>query len=248
MEGQARKRDKRKGFHMGYPNCGFWSAMRNGLSAPIEGGAAYPLSVVDCGPLTMPTGKLVACDPFVFLRKEDMPAVHLDPGTYPVCVTIADVSDAKDGSHPREAYATLLLDSAAEEVARRIITPAGNGTPCPPEAGPDGSYYGFPVDAGTACFADHGAVAALMPEGDWYETLFDNGTNSSWFARMDDPQHIRQGVANIMLPNARGGENILIFHSGWGDGFYPIIGGYDKHGRLIRVHIDFMVVFDETAL
>jgi hypothetical protein len=30
-----------------------------------------------------------------------------------------------------------------------------------------------------------------------------------------------------------------------GDGVYPLIGGYAKDGRLVRVHIDFMVVFPE---
>jgi hypothetical protein len=108
----------------------------------------------------------------------------------------------------------------------------------------DGTYYGFPVDAGTACFVDQGAVEALMPDGNWYEDLFDNGTSNSWFARMDDPRHIREGIANIPLPLATQGENIVIIHSGWGDGHYPVVGGYDTSGRLVRVHIDFLVVFE----
>jgi hypothetical protein len=35
----------------------------------------------------------------------------------------------------------------------------------------------------------------------------------------------------------------VIIHSGWDDGIYPVIGGYSEDGRLVRVHIDFMVVF-----
>jgi hypothetical protein len=64
----------------------------------------------------------------------------------------------------------------------------------------------------------------------------------SWFARMDDPSHIRAGIANIPLPLAAGGENIVIFHSGWGDGLYPVISGYDASDLRVRVHIDFFVV------
>jgi len=193
----------------------------------------------------MPTGRLVACDPFVCLRKADNPFVLVPPGRYRVVVTLADVSGSGDGSHFREAYATLILDETAIEVTRRIITPLSDGSPCPPEMTDEGEYYGFPVDAGTACFVDDGAVATAMPDTYWYEDLFDDGSSDSWFARMDDPGHIREGIANIPLPLGKGGENIVVVHSGWGDGSYPIVGGYDASDRLVRVHIDFMVVIPE---
>lgn len=49
------------------------------------------------------------------------------------------------------------------------------------------------------------------------------------------------GVANIRLPLARDGANIVVFRSGWGDGHYPTIGGYDAGGALVAVHLDFFV-------
>ncbi len=223
---------------MAYPNDSYWAALRTG-PAEIEN---YVLSVIDCGKLRLPTGQLIACDPFAFMDKSGDPAVAVPPGDYTVKVTLADVSEKSDGSHMREAYATLLIDETADEVTRRIITPLPEGV-ADPEIGEDGDYHGFPVDAGTACFVDAGAVTSCMPDGNWYEDLFDNGTPDSWFARMDDPAHIREGIANIVLPLAKSGENIVVIHSGWGDGFYPIVGGFDASGRLVRVHIDFMVVF-----
>lgn len=225
---------------MAYPNVSYWGALKVG-PADIEN---YVLSVVDCGRLRMPTGLLVACDPFAFMDKTGNPAVSIPPGDYAVKVTLADVSDDADGSHLREAYATLLIDETAQEVTRRIITPLPDGTDADPEIDEDGEYHGFPVDAGTACFVDGGALAACMPEQEtWYEDLFENATPESWFQRMDDPAHIRDGIANFPLPLAKNGENIVIIHSGWGDGFYPVVGGYDAAGRLIRVHLDFLVVF-----
>ena len=228
---------------MTYPNADSWSALKEGRRVPIgDGGKFYVLSVVDCGELLMPTGQLVACDPFAFLRKLGNQCVTVPPGRYRVLVTLADVSGVSDGSHMREAYATLLLDETAEEASRRIITPVSDGA-CPPEMTGDGDYCGFPADAGTACFADEGALASGMPdEHDWLESVFDSGSPGSWFERMDDPDHIRAGLANIPLPLAKTAENIVIIHSGWGDGVYPIVGGYDASGRLIRVHIDFLVV------
>jgi hypothetical protein len=231
---------------MAYPNVEYWSALKDGHRVPAgEGGNTCILSVIDCGELVMPTGRLLACDPFAFMRKTGNQCVTVPPGRYAVRVTLADVSGTGDGSHIREAYVTLLLDEGAEEVSRRIITPAADG-PCPPEITGDGDYYGFPVDAGTACFVDEGALADCMPdERDWLEDVFDNASPGCWFARMDDPAHIRAGLANIPLPLAKAGENIAIIHSGWGDGVYPVVGGYCASGRLIRVHVDFLVVFRE---
>jgi uncharacterized protein DUF4241 len=224
-----------------YPNVDFWSALLDGAHVPVGEGKDYSLSVVDCGLLLMPTGRLTACDPFAVLQKNYNLFVQVPPGRYRALVTLADVSDDNDGSHIREAYATLMLDETAVEARRRIITPLRDAV-CPPEMDDDGTYYGFPVDAGTACFVDQGAVDTLMPDGDWQD-IFDNGTPNSWFEQMDDPSHIRAGLANIVLPQSRGGENIVIVHSGWGDGHYPIVGGYDSFDRLVRVHIDFLVVF-----
>ena len=229
---------------MPYPNVGFWRALDDGRRVPVGDGKHYVLSVIDCGFLLMPTGRLVACDPFATLRKGNDLCSQIPPGRYRVLVTLADVSDANDGSHVREAYATLMLDETAAEATRRIITPSREGA-CPPEMGDDGAYYGFPVDAGTACFVDQGAIDTLMPDGNWYEDLFDNGTPNSWFARMDDASHVRAGIANIPLPQATQGENIVVIHSGWGDGHYPVVGGYDVSDRLVRVHIDFLVVFED---
>jgi hypothetical protein len=62
---------------------------------------------------------------------------------------------------------------------------------------------------------------------------------------MDNPDHIRAGLANIPLPLATEGTNIVISHSGWGDGFYPVVGGYDATGGLVAVHIDLLVHADE---
>jgi hypothetical protein len=64
---------------------------------------------------------------------------------------------------------------------------------------------------------------------------------------MDDPTRIRVGIANIVLPRAAGGENTVIFHSSWGDGFYLVVAGYDASERLVRVHVDFLVVFPDGA-
>lgn len=221
---------------MNYPQDN-WYALQNGKVSLGE--TQYILSTVDCGMLKMPSGKLVCCDPFVDLATDLY--IKIPSGEYKVIVTLADVSDKLDGSHIREAYATLVIDPTKQEVTRRVLEQTLNGLPSG-EVLNEGEYFGFGVDAGTACFTDAQSVLEDMPdESTWFEDVFE----SDWFERMDDPSQIRAGLANIPLPLSKNGNNLVLFHSGWGDGFYPVIGGYDQEGNLVNVHIDFFVIAEE---
>lgn len=40
----------------------------------------------------------------------------------------------------------------------------------------------------------------------------------------------------------KNGENLILFHSGWGDGVYPVIGSFNSIGHLLAAHIDFLVL------
>ena len=224
-----------------YPNNGYWKALADGeeievsgtppyvVSLNIDARLTYVLSVVDCGEIVLPTGLLAICDPFAMMQISGNPTVQLPPGRYPVKVTLADVSGLRDGSHIREAYASVLL-SSNREVMRRKLT-LGNV-----------SYNAVAVDAGTICFVDEGILASAMPPVEQWEDVFDDGSQSSWFSRMDDPNDIREGLANIVLPLAKNDENIILIHSGWGDGVFGVVGSYDDNNNLTAVHIDFKVV------
>ena len=87
-------------------------AMQSGERVPI-GARWASLSVHELGGLTLTSGQIGACDPFVFL--DGCPSfVEVEPGTYQVFVTIADI----EGDAPGwvEAYMTLCLDPDASEV------------------------------------------------------------------------------------------------------------------------------------
>ena len=43
-----------------------------------------------------------------------------------------------------------------------------------------GEFIGIPVDAGTVCFVNGGALATGMPDGDWM-TLFEDSGDDFWF-------------------------------------------------------------------
>lgn len=210
-------------------------------SAPLASGLLGKLTVHNLGVVRVPSGKIGACDPFVDL--ENPVVVRIPPGDYPVRVTIADVSEEQDGSHMREAYLSLVMS----EETPTLVEPAPTleGEP------PAGEVYGVSVDAGTVAFVDADAVARCMPEDSstWYEDVFDAHDDlNSWFALMDANRPFPAGLANVVMPQATAEENVVLAHSGWGDGFYPLLQTKDAGGNVTAVHIDLLVVgkFDDA--
>ena len=194
-----------------------WKALAEGDHA--VNGHPYRLRVVDCGEIFLPSGRLAVCDPFAGMRRGGNSIIAVPPGRHRVRVTLADA-----GAHLCSAYASLLL-SSVPEARREPLAPS------------------FPVDSGTACFVDDEALSyGMPPEEDWYLELFETGRPGAWFASKEDPRHIREGIANLPLPLGRDGSNLVLFPSGWGDGVYPVIGGYDAEGGLVAVHVDFSVI------
>ena len=221
-----------------WPNHRSWSALKNDVTVQTEDGMRSMFTVM-CGDLALPSGRLIACDPFVCLSTE-APFVVTPRGVFPVVVTLADVSEHQDRSHIREAYASIVFSSEIEAY-RKVIPLVKEGAERPVLK--EDEFIGFLVDAGTACFVDQSVVDPCMPDpATWYESVFENKNPNCWFQRMDDAANIRQGIANITLPLAKNGENIVLFHSGWGDGHFPLIGAYDASHRLVAVHIDFLVI------
>jgi hypothetical protein len=203
-------------------------------TAPSGDVEAAQLTVVDLGLLRVPSGKLGASDPFVNI---DEPVVVLvPPGDYPVRVTIADVSPEQDRTHLREAYLSVVLSETATtsvEYARALN-----------DTSEDGAFSSVGVDAGTVSFVDAETLLRSMPADTqtWYDDIFDSGEPGSWFSIMDAAVPQPAGYANIVLPLATNGENVVLAHSGWGDGYYPLIASRDAAGKLTGIHIELFVV------
>jgi hypothetical protein len=223
-----------------YPNVDFWSALKDGHVANAKGWNA-PLFVVDAGQISIPSGNLYCFDPLTYDDNWAQLNIQVPPGSYPVKITYADLSDDDDAEHYREAYATILIDPATSEATRRIITPSGKGLEVAPEA-EFGKGEGFTVDFAAACIADGNLFQHIDETAESFDGLKGEHFSDAWFDLMQDSNHIFTGVANITIPAWSADASVILVHTGWGDGSFPIIGGYDINGRLVRVHIDFEVV------
>lgn len=116
------------------------------------------MRVVDLGILRLPSGELEACDPFVGLGCGTGWA-SVEPGDYNVKVTLADLSEASDGSDLIEAYLTVVVDEQAEEVRREVLRAEDWG--------------GIGVDAGAVGFVDARAASLAAEVFDDWENLVD---------------------------------------------------------------------------
>jgi hypothetical protein len=183
----------------------------------------YEHHVHHLGVLNVPSGRVEASDPLVNLGEGLV--LSIPPGQYPVGVTLADVSPEQDGSHLRQTYLSLLL-------ADGIIATVGHLTPVGKAPAPEGRLYGVPVDAGMVAFADADAARVAVTDDEWMDDLLGE---LDVFDEPDKPG------ASVALAKAALGENLISAPSGWGDGYYPVIGAFDANGRLLSIHIDLQV-------
>jgi hypothetical protein len=225
----------------------------------------WRLHVVDGGVLRVPSGRLGIADPGYDLRgragHSDLGEVQIPPGSHPVQVTQAAISRRDHGSpvlDTRTAYVSVLLGAGAEVRRRKLaLVPRGEAPP-PLE---DDEFIGFGVDGGRACLVDAEAAQRSYPNVDAWFVRFHPETRAWWgdppeedgdwfdalygpLGSQPQPGEEPRAVVNLALPHAPEGENVVAVNSGWGDGYYAVVGGYDANGRLAVVHVDFFLIPD----
>ncbi|MGH7918851.1 MAG: DUF4241 domain-containing protein [Candidatus Dormibacteraceae bacterium] len=216
---------------MTWPWDGIWAPLSSGVVDVL--GRPYGLRVADLGELALPSGRLCCFDPLTEFPDE-MPFVALPPGRYPVRVTHADVGGRLDGSDVRAAYVSLIVQRAREEY-RRTLQPIYRSGRRARALETDG-FWGVAVETGVVAMVDQEAFERLTGDA-WFDDLPDQ-----WTKAMDDSQEYGEGAANVGLPDAESGESLVLSATAENEGYYPIMGSYDRRGHLLAVHLDLGVV------
>jgi hypothetical protein len=198
--------------------------------------ARYTVTLVDIEPVKLPTGRLFAADPFTYSKPVPFER-KVKPGTYPVTLSVARVAPKKKGK-PQERVGCAMVRFAKGSPASWIMaTKKGQSLA---KLKPD-SLYGFGVDAGTACFCDPTAAEALERLN---EVEFANDNWEGWLMRkvqtglLGGKRSWGWGKA-IIVPETQ--ANVVVFSSGWGDGFYGSYWGLSKAGAPLCLVTDFGV-------
>jgi len=201
-----------------------------GSSFTDDSGTTGVIHVQDGGELALPTGRVVACDPFVYLGAGDIEpfTVTVEPGLYPVQAAIVTLTrpdrPASDRPHHRVAAARLVIRDEPTATWELALLPGQD----PSDLGED-QFYGYGVDAGTGCFYDASA------DGSFPECVEDEGPLWDAF----DDSDWAPGPHLVASPSS--GATLAAFTSGWGDGCYPTWTGRSESGEVTCFLTDFFV-------
>ncbi|MCG3164829.1 MAG: hypothetical protein POELPBGB_00588 [Bacteroidia bacterium] len=193
------------------------------------------LEFLPLGKVNLPTGQVIACDPLVCIH-DSLPFNRtVNPGNYPVTVCI-------DKSTNRYAVVKLEFNTTKPtkwELAVHNDTDIADLTE-------EDAFVGFPVDAGLGCFCDQQTQKYYNefvddfykknPKGNIYDDLF----AAEFKKNATNPTNAGDWI-NFNLPN-RPDQNIVMFHSGYGDGLYPCYWGTNDNGDICCLVVDFLVL------
>ncbi|MFF4631058.1 DUF4241 domain-containing protein [Streptomyces griseorubiginosus] len=208
-----------------------------GSTFAYESGITGVIHVAGGGELDLPTGQVVASDPFVYLGSGDIApfTVSVPPGRYRVEAAVATLSrpdePPADRPHLRVAAARLVIRTEPTTTWELALRPDQD----PAELGDD-EFYGYGVDAGTGCFYDAAAEEAFpeVQEDEDEGPLWDAFENSDW------------SPGPHLVKSASTGHTLVAFTSGWGDGFYPTWIGRSASGEVTCFLTDFFVAPDPS--
>ena len=187
--------------------------------------------VVSIGRLALPSGSIVACDPF-FCSSALPFRREVPPGTYEVQLRLVDLP----GAGQRVALARIAIDPAAEPAA---IEPARTYLP---------NAMGFSVDSGLGSFMDASAIEvfdgifrnfyANSPQGNYYDDVL-----AAELKRQSVPSTAAATEGNWAIHELPPSDlNVAIFASGIGDGTYGCFWVLDRSNVIVSLFADFGIV------
>ncbi|WP_434452376.1 DUF4241 domain-containing protein [Lentzea sp. E54] len=201
------------------------------VGSPTGGGEQQVVAVQQVGDLALPSGRLVAADPFV-LWPEDAEAftTEVAPGAYPVSVSLVSWVDGDGFPDLRQGYRV-----AAAKVTVRD-EPAYSWTPAvlPGQRVPMHEEFGYEVKSSTGAFFDLTAAEALD------RLASDDEVGNCDLIDALDKVGGGRGPANVA--DFQSGLNVVAFSTGWGDGVYPTWVGRNTAGDPVAFVTDFQVI------
>jgi len=177
------------------------------------------------GSLHIASGKIVACDPLI-PHTEPFERT-ISPGTYPVVVWWNDDETCIAAAKLKLAEARPIRWEMAVKHGQKV------------EELQEGYIFGYPVDTGLGCFADVEAIKKLneledqmsRELGDDFISLYDNLIDELLTENEDE-----WCIVNVSKDPEM---NVIIFRSGFGDGFYASYWGFDEKGSIVSLVTDF---------
>ncbi|MFD2603830.1 DUF4241 domain-containing protein [Flavobacterium suzhouense] len=199
------------------------------------------LTEIHIGDVNLPTGKIIVADPFFSLEQRPFSRTVI-PDKYPVYIFMANI----DALHHRIAYAKIKF--RPEDASKWILALTDDLTNEELNELGDDEFYGFPVESGLACFLDEETNTQFNakmdelqdknPESNYYDDVL-----SEEFIKYSGKNNFSRDLGdwNDHHPIADSDNNIIMFASGWGDGYYPAYWGLNENGDTVELVVDFLI-------
>jgi hypothetical protein len=203
--------------------------------------SAQELVEIHIGDVNLPTGRIIAGDPF-FTDGQQPFSRTVEPDKYPVSIFVAEM----DKLHHRIAYAKIKF--RPEEASKWVLALTDDLTEEELNDLGEDEFYGFPVESGLAAFLDEAtneqfiarmdALEEAKPDANYYDEVlseeFREYSGKNTFSR-------ELGDWNDHRVSEDSDNNVIMFASGWGDGYYPAYWGLGESGETIELVIDFLI-------
>lgn len=180
-------------------------------------GKSVTLTVHSIGTVSVPSGRLGIGDPG-YPDPDTLIQVPVTPGSYAVVVTRFDRTRLNGTPWTVNAALSVILADLPEQRRGPLPTSDPSATPSDMDI--------VSVDGGVVTFLDRAAYEQLC---EWDEEQLE-----SFFV---DDMASRPMPWDHPLPGRP--ENVVGDQSGYGDGGYPVYGGFTATGQLVAVHVDF---------
>lgn len=192
-----------------------------------------PFKVVEAGSVKLPSGRICAADPFIALT-DAKPFTQVVPtGVFPVRLAVGDFPSGG----VRVAFARVAFSNAPVVRWSMAVVEGQDISTLKSD-----EIFGYGVDAETGSFFDpiagKEAAKILDKNPDAWEDWQTEG-------EANGPKQI--GPYSFLLDAPFGDVNAIMFHSGWGDGFYASWFGYDADGNVAALVTDLQTIDWKTA-
>jgi hypothetical protein len=199
------------------------------------------LTEIHIGDVNLPTGKIIVADPFFSLEQRPFSRT-VEADKYPVYIYMTEI----DTLHHRVAYAKIKF--RPEDASKWVLALTDDLTNDELTDLGEDEFYGFPVESGLACFLDEETNTRFVakmdelqeknPESNYYDDVL-----SDEFREYSGKNNFSRelGDWNDHRPDAGSDNNVIMFASGWGDGYYPAYWGLNENGDTIELVIDFLI-------
>lgn len=191
-----------------------------------------PITLENLGSITLPTGRLVACDPYIGAGA---------PFTVPLPIGNSTVAVARAlvGEDHRRITAAALIAQPDQTIVRWTCGQTSDGD----LSGKLGEFWAYGVDAGTGCFAPAEVLETLGEVMDADAGMLEDPISRMLF---DGPGSSTE-QAGIVAPR-EGALPIAAFSSGWGDGSYGTWLGHAADDSVVLALTDFQIATDPWTM